>query len=240
MIPETQSSRFPAAGAVPDGHGLHRAGRRRCPIVRPRQYRSGRRPQGRPNPGGPEPVAGGPTTAAGVRAQLDSAGPYALRRLTLLEYQNTIRDLLGVTLSDTDRRGFSADQVVQGGYGSGAAIVTSIDSRQFLDVSAKVAAAATADLGKLLPAGCAAPAAGAEEGCIAKFVEELRAARLPPPAERRRDRAGSLGLLQQAARRRGGRHLRRGGARPAAGHPAVARVPLPLGARRRSPSRTAT
>ena len=117
---------------------------------------------------------------------VDSAGPYGLRRLTLLEYQNTIRDLLGVKLSDTDRRGFAADQVVHGGFGKGAGIVTSVDSRQFLDVSAKVAAAATADLAKLMPAGCAAPAAGADQGCIARFVEQfgLRAFRRPlAPAE---------------------------------------------------------
>src|SRR5262245_20215333 len=46
---------------------------------------------------------------------VDSAGPYALRRLTVLEYTNTVRDLLGVALSDADRRGFAADQVVAGG-----------------------------------------------------------------------------------------------------------------------------
>jgi hypothetical protein len=112
---------------------------------------------------------------------IDSAGPYALRRLTLLEYANTVRDLLGVTLTDTDRRGFAADQVLDGGYANGAAFVTSVDSRQFLDVSAKIADTASADLGKLLPAGCAAPAAAAEQGCISKFVEAfgLRAFRRP-------------------------------------------------------------
>jgi len=112
---------------------------------------------------------------------IDSAGPYALRRLTLLEYSNTIRDLLGVTLSDSDRRGFAADQVVGGGYASGAALVNSTDSRQFLDTSDKVATAAVADLAKLMPANCAAPAAGAEAGCIGKFLEQfgLRAFRRP-------------------------------------------------------------
>jgi hypothetical protein len=131
-------------------------------------------------------MTGGGMTGAGdpkpgPDGVIDSAGSYPLRRLTLIEYSNTIRDLLGVTLSDTDRRGFSADQVVSGGFGSGAALVTSTDSRQFLDVSTKVAAAATADLSKLMPAGCAAPAAGAEEGCINKFVQDLglRAFRRP-------------------------------------------------------------
>src|SRR5690349_17350518 len=61
---------------------------------------------------------------------VDSAGPYALRRLTVLEFSNTVRDLLGVNLSDEDRRGFAADQVVGGGFASGAALVNSTDSRQ--------------------------------------------------------------------------------------------------------------
>jgi Protein of unknown function (DUF1592)/Protein of unknown function (DUF1588)/Protein of unknown function (DUF1595)/Protein of unknown function (DUF1585)/Protein of unknown function (DUF1587) len=120
----------------------------------------------------------------GPDGTIDSAGPLALRRLTLLEYQNTVRDLLGVTLTDADRRGFSNDQVVHGGFGSGAAIVTSTDSRQFLDTSGKVAAAAVGNLGKLMPDGCAAPAAGQEEACIDKFIDGfgLRAFRRPVTA----------------------------------------------------------
>jgi hypothetical protein len=134
----------------------------------------------------PDPVTGGdPKPMPGPDGVIDSAGPYALRRLTVIEYQNTIRDLLGVTLSESDLRGFAADQVVHGGYGSGAAIVTSVDSRQFLDVSTKVADAATADLTKLMPAGCTAPAAAAEAGCIGKLVDQLglRAFRRPLAAQ---------------------------------------------------------
>jgi hypothetical protein len=112
---------------------------------------------------------------------IDSAGPYHLRRLTLLEYQNTLRDLLGVTITDDDKKGFGQDQVVSGGFGSGAGIVTSVDSRNLLDTSSKLAGAAVADMGKLMPSGCAAPAAGAEQGCITKFLQEfgLRVFRRP-------------------------------------------------------------
>ena len=48
-------------------------------------------------------------------------------------------------------------------------------------MSTKLADAAMADLGKLLPAGCAAPAADAEQGCITKWLQEfgLRAFRRP-------------------------------------------------------------
>ena len=153
------------------------------------QINMGKPGEGEPDPD--NPGTGGTTGGGGTGGKtgpdgVDSAGPYALRRLTILEYANTVRDLVGVTLSDADRRGFAADQVVHGGYGSGAALVTSVDSRQFLDVSAKIAAAATADLAKLMPAGCAAPAAAAESGCITKFVDQfgLRAFRRPlSPAE---------------------------------------------------------
>jgi len=151
---------------------------------------TGHGPGGSSEPNGPD--KGGPSMggAGGGKVTppmpepdgtINSAGPYALRRLTVLEYSNTIRDLLGVALSDTDRRGFSADQVVHGGFASGAALVTSVDSRQFLDISAKVAEAATKDMAKLMPANCAAPAAGGEEACISKFLTEfgLRAFRRP-------------------------------------------------------------
>jgi hypothetical protein len=131
---------------------------------------------------GSTPSTPGPMTAKpGPDGVIDSAGPYALRRLTVIEYQNTVRDLVGITLTDEDRRSFAADQVLSGGFGSGAALVTSVDSRQFLDVSTKVADAAVADLAKLMPAGCAAPAAGGEADCVNKFVGQfgLRVFRRP-------------------------------------------------------------
>src|SRR5687767_14693802 len=133
-------------------------------------------PEGSDNGKGTTGGSGGGTVKPPVTepdGTINSAGPYALRRLTVLEYSNTIRDLVGVPLSDIDRRGFAADQVVHGGFASGAALVTSVDSRQFLDISTKVAEAATKDMARLMPAGCAAPAAAAEEGCIAKFLDHF-------------------------------------------------------------------
>ena len=164
---------------------------------------------------------------------IDSAGPYALRRLTKLEYQNSLRDLLGTTVSDDDKRGFAADQVLSGGFSSGAGIVTSVDSRQLLDVSSKLADAAMADLGKLLPAGCAAPAADAEQGCVDQVIEEfgLRAFRRPPTAE---EMSGLTALYTKLRGAEVGATWARR-ARRAAGHPAVAAVPVPLGAGGRSP-----
>jgi hypothetical protein len=146
--------------------------------------------------------AGGttPKPMPGPDGVIDSAGPFNLRRLTVLEYTNTIRDLLGVTISETDRHAFAADQVLKGGFGNGANLVTSVDSRQFLDVSTKVADAAAADLAKLMPKDCAAPAAAAEQGCITKFIETfgLRAFRRPVSS------AESMALSALYAKLRGG------------------------------------
>jgi hypothetical protein len=141
-----------------------------------------------PGGGGPPPTA-----QPGPDGVIDSAGPNALRRLTVLEYANTIRDLLGITLTDAERRAFAADQVVGGGFEIGAALVNSVDSRQFLDVATRIADTATADLAKLMPAGCGAPAAGAEQDCFNKFVDQfgLRAFRRPLAA----DELGRFGAL---------------------------------------------
>ena len=145
--------------------------------------------------------SGGPSAMPGPDGTIDSAGPYALRRLTVLEYRNTVRDLLGVNVSDTDSRGVAADQVLRGGFGTGAAIVSSVDSRQFLDVSDKVATAAVADMAKLMPTGCAAPAPAAEADCAGKLIERLglRAFRRPLSADETNGFTTLFGKLRSAA-----------------------------------------
>jgi hypothetical protein len=149
-------------------------------------------PSGPGGPGGPGPTTGpgggggpAPSPLPGPDGVIDSAGPYALRRLTVLEYSNTIRDLLGIALTDAERRAFAADQVVGGGFEIGAALVNSVDSRQFLDVATRIADTASADLAKLMPQGCGAPAAAAEQDCFNKFVEQFgaRAFRRPLAAD---------------------------------------------------------
>ena len=141
-----------------------------------------------------------PTPMPGPDGVIDSAGSYPLRRLTVLEYQNTVHDLLGVTVAEADSRGFAADQVLRGGFGSGAAIVSSVDSRQFLDVSDKVASAAVADMNKLMPPGCAAPDAGAEADCMGKLIDQLglRAFRRPLSQDEASGFAGLFKKLRSA------------------------------------------
>jgi hypothetical protein len=117
------------------------------------------------------------------------AGPQPLRRLTLLEYSNTIRDLLGVTPPAVRAGGFSVDISSTGGFVNGARITSSVDAKQFVDASDALATAAAARLASLVPNGCATPAANGEEGCVRQFIKQfgLRAYRRPPTAQEETD-----------------------------------------------------
>jgi hypothetical protein len=109
----------------------------------------------------------------------DSAGPTPLRRLTIFEYNNTIRDLLGTSGRSIEAGAVSVDQASDVGFVNGAAISSSVDARAFMDVTEKLSSGSA--LANLLPQGCGMPAAGAEEGCARKFIKEfgLRAYRRP-------------------------------------------------------------
>jgi hypothetical protein len=111
------------------------------------------------------------------------AGQRPLRRLTLFEYRNTIRDLLAVSTLP-GRAGFSVDIASTGGFVSGAKITSSVDAKQFVDSSEQLATAAVARLADLMPRGCATPAPAAEEDCARQFIKQfgLRAYRRPPTA----------------------------------------------------------
>lgn len=120
---------------------------------------------------------------------VDSAAATPLRRLTIAEYNNTIRDLLGATAPAITPGSVAVDSASDVGYLQGAAITTSTDARGFLDISEKLSATAGARLAMLLPQGCAAPAANAEQMCATNFVDQfgLRAFRRPLTAEEKSD-----------------------------------------------------
>jgi hypothetical protein len=147
-------------------------------------------PDGTPvdNPGGGGPVNTGPKPMPPKPGETpDLAGPMPLRRLTIFEFNNTIRDLLG----DGSNPGanLAVDLPSAVGYGAGAKIVTSVDARAFLDLSTKVGDGLTAKLASLLPQGCAAPAASGEDGCARMFIKSfgLRAYRRPLLADEEDD-----------------------------------------------------
>jgi hypothetical protein len=90
------------------------------------------------------------------------------RRLTAQQYRNTVRDLLGV---DADTSGFLLDSTT-GPFATNAHLApeeTDID--QYRVTAEKVAAAATADVNRLLD-GCDAATQG-QDTCAARFIDDF-------------------------------------------------------------------
>jgi len=112
----------------------------------------------------------------------DWAGPAVFRRLTLVELQNAIRDLLGesMSMSSTD---LAADSGTAVGFGIGAKFTNSVDALNFATVSETVTGNAIKHLATLVPASCnlMATATGEQESCVKDFIEKfgLRAFRRP-------------------------------------------------------------
>jgi hypothetical protein len=100
-----------------------------------------------------------------------------LRRLTVLEYRNTVRDLFGLT--DVQMPELSGDQQAGGsGYTTGAAITTGTDARKLLDGTDRFVQAAMPNLAAQVP--CIKDAAAAEP-CARQFIVQFgrRAFRRP-------------------------------------------------------------
>jgi hypothetical protein len=141
---------------------------------------------GRPNP------APTPTTPPSVD---DAAGPLPLRRLTISEFNNTVRDLVGADVPVIDQAtGISSDvEAFEHGFLRGSSVGSANDARTLAQLADAIAEKALTRLDALMPQGCAAPAAAAEESCAKKFIDEfgLRAFRRPPSNE---DKADLLAL----------------------------------------------
>jgi hypothetical protein len=110
-------------------------------------------------------------------------GPVPLRRLSLLEYTNTIRDLLGIADAGSNARGRFAVDINAGdsGFNQGAAIITDVDARAFLESGEEIGAAVAQKLAMLVPCTPIPTAAAEQEACASKFITTfgLRAYRRP-------------------------------------------------------------
>jgi len=121
--------------------------------------------------GGPGPGGGGPVPAN------SAPGVSQLRRLTVLEYRNTVRDLLG--LNDVQVPDLAGDQqAMTSGYTAGAPITTATDVRRFLDNIDQLSLTAMPNLAAQVP--CLGDAAAAEP-CARQFITQFgrRAFRRP-------------------------------------------------------------
>ncbi len=139
-----------------------------------------------------EPVSGAgsgqgaaPTLPAGSDRMSDCSavnpGTSPIRRLTRLEYNNTVRDLLGDKLAPASS---FAPEETAGGFNNNAQLlgVTSLLAEQYKSAAEKLAQAATANLASLLPCD---PAADGEPACSEAFIQHFgeRAFRRPLSAE---------------------------------------------------------
>jgi hypothetical protein len=129
-----------------------------------------------PPPGPSNPQAGSLDDSATV------PGAAPLRRLTMLEYQNTVRDLLGVSASDVKTTGFAGDQdSALSGFVRGGTLTGGNDARAMMTASDSLAQLAVGKLDKLVPCAPIPSGAGEQDACAEKFIRGfgLRAFRRP-------------------------------------------------------------
>ena len=90
-----------------------------------------------------------------------------MRRLTRLEYNNTVRDLLGDTTAPADR--FPPDEVSNGFNNNGAVLsVSPLLAEKYQEAAEALAATAVKNLAALVPCD---PARAGEDACARQFVE---------------------------------------------------------------------
>src|SRR2546421_9555797 len=99
----------------------------------------GRDPGGNPTPG--KPGGGGGVNPGVLPSDAKSEpGTVPLKRLNQLEYVNTVRDLLGLTVAPARLAAFSADQdAATSGFVAGGAVDTAEDVRVFLQAAEDLA-----------------------------------------------------------------------------------------------------
>jgi hypothetical protein len=138
-----------------------------------------------PGPGGTNPGTSGGTSNPTMGMLDDSAtvpGPATLRRLTLVEYQNTVRDLLGIEASAVGTKGLPSDQDSSlSGFFRGSALTTGTDARTFMNLSNSLGELAAGKVASLVPCNPIPTAAPAQEACADQFIDKfgLRAFRRP-------------------------------------------------------------
>jgi hypothetical protein len=125
-------------------------------------------------PGAPDPAA--PPNAvppSSLPSDSDTVpGPAPLRRLTRFEYENTVRDLLGLTDVPKGKIGaFSADQEsAASGYLRGGSITAAPDARVVMQAAEELSAAALKQAPALLPCSPIPTAGPDQDACADKFV----------------------------------------------------------------------
>jgi hypothetical protein len=141
-------------------------------------------PGGSSTPGGSDtPITSGPAAQPGAGALNDDTSVPAtapVRRLTKLEYDNTLRDLLGLPASIKTEITADTDSA-NAGFVRGGAITDGDDARKLLAGSTQISDAVVSRLGTLLPCSPLPTAAAEQDACVVKFIDQFgrRAYRRP-------------------------------------------------------------
>ncbi|MEM6992287.1 MAG: DUF1592 domain-containing protein [Myxococcota bacterium] len=133
---------------------------------------------------------GGDDGEPAADCEAPAVGVSPLRRLTRSQYNNTIRDLLGITGNPAER--LSPDEKAGTFYSNGTAPVSELLAEQYMRAAEELAESAMADADTLAPCDAAAD----PMQCGGEFVDSfgLRAFRRPVTAD---ERVVLLGLFEQ-------------------------------------------
>ena len=151
-------------------------------------------PKDKPTPGTGGKSGGDPMTGTGGTmappAVPGEPGVATFRRLSHLEYNNTVHDLLGDTTAPATTFPPDLDLAKSGYVGGG--VVANADAAHLFDAASALATAAAGDparLAMLLPCGSVPAAAADQDACAAKFITQFgkRAFRRPLTAEETAD-----------------------------------------------------
>jgi hypothetical protein len=124
---------------------------------------------GQQPPPGPAPVM--PPGPGALSDLMSVPAPAPLRRLTKAEYDNTLRDLLGVTASVSKATPVGDDaESHDSGFVRGGAITGADDVRNVMGASSTVGDGLGAKLATLLPCNPIPTAAADQEACVTKFI----------------------------------------------------------------------
>ncbi len=140
-----------------------------------------------PGAGGPSGPAGpsGPGGPSGLQPLSDEKsvpGPAPIRRLTKVEYDNTLRDLLGVQMAVSQSPGFLADTESQtAGFVRGGNITGGDDARNLMAASSTAVDSIKGKLPGLLPCSPISTGAAEQAACAKSFITQFgkRAFRRP-------------------------------------------------------------
>jgi len=136
------------------------------------------------DPGKPKPPVG-PEGKPGAGALSDKdtvPGPAPIRRLTRLEFDNTLRDLLGITTSISKAAALTPDfESGTSGFLRGSTITAGDDARLMMTAGASVAEQVSGKLPSLLPCSPLPTSTSDQDACVGKFITQFgkRAYRRP-------------------------------------------------------------